>query len=489
MATDRGPGALVPRLLRATRVLPGAVGARGRFLDAVARLDAGDAGGWQDAVRALLRRADDAARPSGPAAGLEWFDKALRIAYHPTLHYGREGSPLAADPEGFLAPFRDCAVGRVLLSDGTEDPALSAPRPPGDRADGPRRLLVIAQRNWTFAEPLIEALEAEGVQVRRFEVDDLPSAQRPTRERVLRARLAHMRTGERIPTPAALAEQYAWADVTMVEWGHHVLAWASLLDQRPRVLAARFHRFEAYTPFPLLTCFGAVDRVLFVSPPVACLVRRLAPQLARAGQVIEVDNFLSRDQSAFTPQERDPFLLTQVGWARPVKDVLFSLDILERLRAEDSRYRLRLIGPDLPGEQDPWAHQVRARLEALPADAVELLGPRDDVPRLLGQSGWILSTSLVEGVHEAVMEGLAAGCGAIIRDWPDTRPHGGAASIYPEDWIVTDPAQAAERILATDEAALRELSAAGSAWVRDRRDPAAVTARYLEALRVGADAA
>jgi glycosyltransferase involved in cell wall biosynthesis len=472
---------------RLGRGLPGVVGARARYLDLMGRMDAGHApSDWEDDVRADLRRADDLLERGRSDEALVWFDKALRIAYHPSLHYGEAPSPLATAPEAFLAPFRASALGRALLEPPARDEGPHRPAPRERGEDVAVRLLVVAQRNWTFVEPVIEALSAQGFEIRRFEVDDLPPAQRPSREHVLRARLDLARTGARIPTPQPLLEQFAWADAVLVEWGHHVLTWFSMLEDQPLRTAARFHRFEVYTPFPLLTVFSAVDRVLFVSPHVRTLLDHLTANLSRARGVFEVDNFLAHGLGPEPDDSSDPYLLAQVGWVRPVKDVLFTLDLLERLRTRDHRYRLLLVGPGLPAEpadDTPFEKRVRARLEAMPAGAVEILGPRDDVPEVLAGAGWIVSSSLVEGVHEAVMEGLAAGCLPVIRDWPGALAYGGARVIYEDEWVVDDVAAGAERVRGIVESEhFAELSAACRAWVVRRRSPDVVAQRYVAAL-------
>lgn len=474
-------------LTRLTRVLPGAAGDRGRYFTALQRLEDGESRGWRAATARLLARSDAEAERGRDRDALAWYDKALRLAHHPTLHYTGEGSLLARDPAAFLAPFRASRVGGSLL-DG-DAPAADVPRPSLRERDAgePLRLLVIAQRNWTFVDPVLTGLEETGgVIVRRLEVDDLPLAERPTRERVLQAAHDRWTAGRRLPTPTAVHAGYDWADSVLVEWGHHVLTWVSLLDERPRLLSARLHRFEAYTPFPLLTDFAAVDRLLFVSPTVSRLLAQLAPRLADVGRVIDVDNQLARGLGPEPEGERDPYLLAMVGWTPPVKDADFALDLLQELRSRDERFRLLLIGPGLPSDparDTAHASHLRERRSRFPATAIEELGVRRDVPELLTGAGWILSCSRVESVHEAVMEGLAAGCAPVVRDWPDAVPYGGARAIYPDPWVVPDVPAAAARIRAVLETGrLAEESREARAWVVERRSPHRVIADYRRAL-------
>lgn len=472
---------------RIARRLPGTVGGMGIYFSAQHRLaDDPDRTDWHADVDALLALADRSLARGRIAASLRWYDKALRISYDPSLHQAGS-SPLAAEPTAFLRPLRDSATGTIMLGGAAPDSSLPE-RPAPRRRDGvdTTHLLVIVQENWTFIRPIIAALRATGrFEVREIEVDELAEGGFPDRDRILRGRYDLVTTGRRMPTPPEMVDGYEWADVVLVEWSHHVLTWVTLLDRAPRALMARLHRFEAFTPFVLLHDHARIDRMLYVSPPVWNLARILAPGFADV-DAVQVGNLLARGLGPDPGTDHDPHLLVQVGWRREVKDVLFTLEVLTRLRAHDTSYRLRLIGPGLPASasQDSSYHRrVRARLAALGPDAVEQLGRREDVPTLLAESGIILSSSRHEGTHESVMEGLAAGCPAVIRDWPDAADYGGPATLYEPDWVVADVDAAVQRVL---DLATPERYAAATREARDfalaQRDPDALIAAYERAL-------
>lgn len=449
----------------------------------------GKAYNWSRDRDELLARADRSLAAGSIDAALSWFDKALRISYHPALH-SAGGSPLVADPELFLSPLRQSRTGMALLQQPI--PASSRPAPPSarDQPEGrPVKLLVIAQENWTFIRPVLDALQATGrYEICEIEVEDLPADERPTRERIIRARYDLAATGARVPTPTRLANAFDWADVALVEWGHHILTWVSMLDRRPRLLVGRYHRFEAFTPFPLLHDHAVIDRLLHVSPPVRHLVDAAAPA-AREVETHYVANLLSRGLDELSQAPRHRQTLVQIGWNREIKDVLFSLEVLDRLRRQDDRFRLRLVGPGLPAASDDNAYQqrVRARLASFDPQAVELLGVRRDVPDILSTAGVVVSASNGEGTHESVMEGLATGCPAVIRDWPDALDYGGAASVYKADWVVSDVEEAVHRILELQDPARYESeTAAARRWAVEHRHPERVIEDYEHALRPGA---
>jgi hypothetical protein len=100
---------------RAARHLPGPVGGMGVYFWAQQRLaEDPQSAPWREDVDVLLGRADAALSRGKIDAALRWFDKALRISYHGSLHQAG-ASPLAADPEGFLRAVRLSRTGRIML--------------------------------------------------------------------------------------------------------------------------------------------------------------------------------------------------------------------------------------------------------------------------------------------------------------------------------------------------------------------------------------
>jgi glycosyltransferase involved in cell wall biosynthesis len=151
------------------------------------------------------------------------------------------------------------------------------------------------------------------------------------------------------------------------------------------------------------------------------------------------------------------FTLGLVGLSAIAKDPRWAFEVLRELRRRDDRYSLVLIGKELDGSPTPTAaayHELYARdlaeLEA--AGAVRRVGQTDDVPGALTDVGVILSTSVRESFHLGLIEGAASSAVPVVRDWPffAGRP-AGARSIFPADWIVSTPQQAAERILQLTE--------------------------------------
>lgn len=492
-------------------------GARGTAFAYVADRDALQVGAVPPSigrtVERLLAEADAALAADDRDAAADRLEKTLTLTHHPLVR---------DDPMRFLGALRgSAAFARASRQTprATAEHGGNARDERSDRSGGAEgaegaagarrpRLLVLAHRSFGFVEPVIAGLEVRGVEVRRADLAEaLPVAALSLRG-ILRARL----DDGLLPVPAALAEDAAWADTIWVEWGHHALAWASIVDWGTARLVGRLHRFEAYTPFVHLADLGRVDTLVFVSGHIRRLVAMLLgrPDDDRAdedgdrtdapwssddaggGWATTIPNVL--EVAAFDRPKTDEASVTlaQVGWNRDVKDPAWTLGLLDRLRVHDPRFRLLLVG-EAPAV-------LPEGLERRVAEgAVELLGRRDDVPEVLRRVGWIVSSSLSEGTHEAVAEGAASRAVPIVRDWPLARPFGGAASVYPAAWIVADQDEAARRILARAGSATGTDSGDGSgaaesgntdgerarAWIARDRDPERILSRYLDVVAPG----
>lgn len=484
----------LPARADALIALPGRAGDHVLFSATLRELGAGRVPtDLQAKVARLLRRADrDLARGWG-AAALEWFDQAIQLSFHPSVHHGSQLSPLATDPQTFLAPYRSSAMAHLMID---------SPDVPSADIRGGHRVLVVSHGSWTFIQRVIAALTDEGAEddgravpdssasrpwsITTLDLSTLPADQRPSHRAALRGRWDLTAHGRRGAVPPALEAALADVDTVFVEWGTYAFAWLSQLDLGEVRLVARLHRFEAFTPYPMLADFARTQEMLFVSPAVRDQVAATSPRLVQAPSIRIVDN--PHDYAPFTPTKLpgSERTLIQVGWAPPVKDAGFTLDVLERLREQDGAWRLLLVGPapaDPPlAREARYVTSVRERLRAL-GEAVEVLGRRDDVPDLMRRAGFVISSSRHEGTHEAVAEGAMAACVPVVRDWPEATRYSGAATIYPEDWVVADADAAAARILAHADAAEQERAGhEARAWTLSHRDPSQILAPYREAL-------
>lgn len=449
---------------------------------AVARMNAGHPDVSIDPlIVTALANADAAFATSDLKRAAANLQDAFDLAFHRVLHFEDRPSKLAADPAAFLEPFHRSSAFAALGSTLTRDPV----EPPTDR---PHRLLFVTASNFNFATSLIDDLSGlPDVDVRA--VNLLTQEAGPTRlsyVNVVNDRLLHSMEG-RVPMPDSVAEELEWADTIFVEWGHRALAWISSLSNLRARVVVRLHSYEAMTQFPLMTNWGGVHDVVFVSDHIRRLVEATVPQMLEASGP-RIHTIPNRNEFGAYLLPKKPgaeFTLGLVGWGQVVKDPLWALEVLELLRAHDSRYTLRLLGNDFaPPEKLTRAAAIyRDALHTKMAelgDAVHRAGYSTNMPQSLRRVGIILSSSHREGTHEGFLEGCASGAFPVARNWPFVEQWGGAHSMVPDEWVVTTPAQAAERILAREPGARADEGVAAASWVREHYDWSVVGPRLRD---------
>jgi glycosyltransferase involved in cell wall biosynthesis len=405
------------------------------------------------AYAAELDRADDWYEAGKTKEAAVSLTKAMALAFHRIPHFDLLSSPLAADPGGFTEPLRRSAAARAVTAPrGRRSPAASP-------AEGrPLRLLIMTHTNANFL-PLIRARYERhpDVELRFLDLaaDETlaPLARGP--QRMLEAVLGGQ-TGYRGQVEAALRPHLDWADTVFVEWCTISATLLSLVDPGSTRIVLRLHSFEAFSHWPHRVDFSRVDDVVFVSDHVRDLAREAVPRLsAEDGPRLHVV-CNAQDLAAFRHPKRAGarHTLGLVGIGQVAKDPLWALEVLRLLRAHDPRYRLLLVGGGLNPAASAAARDYHDRLERdlaelEPSGEVRRLGQLDDVPAALAEIGVILSTSVREGSPCGLVEGAASGAVPVVRDWPffAGRPHG-ARTLFPAEWVVGSPAEAAERILA-----------------------------------------
>ncbi|MBB5112875.1 glycosyltransferase [Micromonospora echinospora] len=405
------------------------------------------------AVSADLAEADRAyARGDGEAAARR-LHRVLHTQFHRVIHFDQLSSPLMDDPAAFLAPLHDSAVGRALLTPrGRRQPA--AP-PPTDR---PQRVLLLLNGSAHFVHAIRERYAAHpGVELRYVRLDDDPVAgplirqsRRMTAEALLRD------TGYGRQVEAWLRPHLDWADTVFVDWAVATAVMVGLVDPGDTRVVVRLHSYEAFGRWPNLIDFSRVDDVVFVSEHLRDFTLRVAPGLtgAHAPRTHVLCNAM--DLAPFA-RPKDPaarFTLGLVGTSAVAKDPRWAVEVLRLLRATDERYRLLLVGGGIDTGLSRAARDYAAELEAelaelAPSGAVTRLGHTDDVPGVLTGVGVVLSSSVRESFHCAVVEGAASGAVPVVRDWPFfAGGEHGARTVFPADWVVGTPAEAAARVRA-----------------------------------------
>lgn len=402
-----------------------------------------------DAYEAELRYADSALAKGRPGLATASFLQATRLAFHRAVHADDVESPLAKDPEGFTAPLQQSVVFQALTADGGRREA-----PMGRDAENIRVLL--AFDNVNFLPEIIDQLKGrDDVELRTVNRTQLGAAGAWPRDyhAMLRSVLSGDKRAKK-QLEQGLRRHLRWADVVFLDWCTPLAYAFTMLDPGRTRLVVRLHSYEAFTVWPHLLDYSRIDTMVFVSEHLRDLTLAATPRLAMAAtRKVVISNGVNLRRCVREKGPEARFTLGLVGLSSVVKDVRWAVEVLRELRARDERYRLVLIGADLYAAQTAVGRNYgmafeRDLSELEPIGAIRRIGQTNDVPAALEEIGVILSTSVRESQHVGLLEGAASGAIPVVRDWPffAGREHG-PRTLFPSDWVVDDPVEAAERIL------------------------------------------
>jgi glycosyltransferase involved in cell wall biosynthesis len=279
---------------------------------------------------------------------------------------------------------------------------------------------------------------------------------------------------------AALLER---ADVIFCEWSLGNARWYSHHKRADQRLVIRLHAQEIRPPADVRLAeieWRNVDRIVFICQRNMDRFLERFPEMTDRARLIY--NLVETDRLDRPKRADAPFTLGLLGSAPRSKAPHLALEILERLRERDSRYRLSIKG------RHPWEYSwlwkqkvereyyepLYERLRALESSgAVVLEEHGDDVDDWFRSVGFILSTSEHEGSHQAVAEGMASGAVPIIRNWP------GSETLYPHRYIFASVDEACDLVLAhAERTTLVETGEAMKRYARRHFDSAVILARY-----------
>lgn len=302
-----------------------------------------------------------------------------------------------------------------------------SPAQPSAVSASPIRNVLIAGHDLKFAGGIAAALEAIGTDVDR-DVWKFHNSHDEERS------LAHLSS----------------ADAILCEWGLGNAVWYSRHKRPNQRLIVRVHLQEIWTPYLKKIDHGAVDTFVFVSEIVrsAAITFHGVPE----DKTVVVPNAVEVEKLERPKQPGADKTIGFVGTVPQRKRLDLALDVLERVRATDTEYRLIVKGKgpqdypwmaNRPAEMD-WYQRQYDRIDALNDDspgAVLLEGHGDDMAEWYSRIGVVLSTSDFESFHYTIADGVASGAHPAVLYWP------GADAIYPRHWLSDSVDQVAQSIL------------------------------------------
>lgn len=277
-------------------------------------------------------------------------------------------------------------------------------------------------------------------------------------------------------------------DVVFCEWSLGNAEWYSHHRRDDQVLVVRLHAQELTLPFLERTDWERVDLLAFICPRNERLFLERFPEMA--GRTALIYNMVDCRDLARPKTAGAAYTLGLMGTAPIIKAPHLAVDILEGLREDDARWRLSIKGRH-PWEYDwlwrrpderSYYEALYQRIDAL-GDAVVFDPHGDDVADWFAGIGYVLSTSVREGSHQAVAEGMASGCIPVVRDWA------GSAELYPARHVFGPTREAVEMIQrwARRPAAREAEGAASRTFAAERFDKNGIVAEWERCLEGLAD--
>jgi glycosyltransferase involved in cell wall biosynthesis len=413
------------------------------------------------------------------------LDEAAELAvsvaetvFHRELHAEVDRSPLADEPETFLAPLRSSLTYRALAAPAgslRDELALRTEERHSEHADeiatpafrpvtgSSRRILVISDGNLHFAEGILVDLEAHAqVETRRLMLREQgPHFPRRDTASMIVDRIGES-FGRRVPAmDAADTERLRWGDTVFVDWCDNAAMWALLHVPRDVRVVVRLHSIEAFSHQPHMMDWSRVADLIFVGAHVRDFMLRAVPTMSHAGRVHVLPNEMRLARFALPKRAGAERTLAMVGWGQKVKDATWVVELLATLRARDDRWRLMLIGRDFADSQTTSGARYRELFRDRIGqddvrDGLVFIPYTDDLPEVLRDAGFALNASLRESFGVGLCEGAASGSVPVVRNWPIYAAYGGGRSVFPADWVVSDVDEAARRILEHSNDAVRQ---------------------------------
>ncbi|MFX0539013.1 glycosyltransferase family 4 protein [Ornithinimicrobium sp. Y1847] len=446
-----------------------------------------EADGLRPAATALISCADEAVANGRIDDAADLVTLALELLFHRELHADQLSSPLVEDPDDFLAAWRGSRVGQ-LLATTPADPGPAGARAAQQAADTEEarsgstgaehasrspRVVVSPGTFPQFAPPVVEAL-SERADVEVVELSARASLRWLGVSRLMVNKRLRQALGRPRTPDLELISQLESADAAFLDWGDRG-ALELVLSAPPGLpVTLRVHSMDALSAWVHLLDWSRVGDLVVVSEHMRQLMHHLLGDRLADTRVHVVPNVVDAERFGTQKAPGHRRRLLMIGWGQTVKEPLWALEVLARLREHDPDWELTFLGADLLRGKyvsaDRYADEFVERLVRDDVrEAVDFVPWTDDIAPHLERAGFVLSLSRRESFGLGMMEAAGSGVVPVVRDWPIFASLGGAHSVVPTDWVIDSIEGAVQRILAhAEEPAWSEASARARAEVRER---------------------
>jgi len=229
-------------------------------------------------------------------------------------------------------------------------------------------------------------------------------------------------------------------DMKGLQWLHvnNDLVWYEFTDQTfleamntlslgKTKIVNRLHSYELFTDIPSKVNWRAVDKLLTVSPWVKVKLEE---------SMFEVDfppmdilfNGVDLDKFKIDRNKKYGKRIAVVGFINYKKNLPLAVYCLDQMRKEG--YELHFVGQSQDRRFDLYLEHI---LKALGLrDKVFFHGKveHSQMPTVLSQMDYILSTSLFESFGQGITEGIASGCLPLIHNFPGAAERFGSEHVF-----------------------------------------------------------
>lgn len=226
------------------------------------------------------------------------------------------------------------------------------------------------------------------------------------------------------------------SDVCFFEWAGDLLAYASLLPRRSRVIT-RLHSFELFEWAPRIN-WQNVDRIIVLSEAMRAMFSGMYP--AHAQKLVVIHNGCALDRFVVPADKKFTFTLGMLNTITPIKRIYEVVLMLHALVRQGYPATLRIAGnPDNDRRYAEAITRIVGKLNL--QDRVFFDGFVSDTPAWLQAIDVFISNSYWEGQQTAMIEALATGCYCLAHDW------NGADEMLPPDHIYLTENELMEKII------------------------------------------
>ena len=224
------------------------------------------------------------------------------------------------------------------------------------------------------------------------------------------------------------------ADIIFCEWCLGNAVWYSHRVKKNQKLIVRIHKQELYTEFINKVKWKNVYKVIFIAPKMKEIGEKKIPEIKDKSVLIY--NYLDKKFFTNIKKSNHQYNLGMLGYVPYIKRLDKAIEIYRKLKKKDKRYKLYIKGKhpdDVPWlkKRDVEMDYFKKMMRIVDSDKdIIVSGFDNQVDVWFQKVGWILSTSDIEGSHQAIAEGMATGCipiitGGFVEEY-------GAGLIYPK---------------------------------------------------------